>query len=281
MNAPRFIAADTPGFPLGLQHVNPPINGVWTLGPDPFDARLVAVVGTRRPTAYGVEAATKIARDLAIAGVTVVSGLALGIDTAAHVGALSAAGRTIAVLAGGVDRPMPPQNRWLYDKILDSGGSVISEQPPGEGSYKVRYLERNRIIAAMSAAVVVVQAGVRSGATNTANWAVDHGIDVFGVPGDLRADASVGVHNMLKSHGHLCTGAADVLRVLDWKPGTPTTAAVGEHAGILDAVRGGASTLDALAARTGKPIPDLLRALTSLELDGHLTCNGARYTVRI
>lgn len=281
MTLPRFIAAASDRFPAALRHVQAPVRGLWVLGPDPDDDRLVAIVGTRRPTPYGVEVARSIARDLAVGGVTVVSGLAVGIDTAAHVGALSGDGRTIAVLAGGVDVPMPPQNGRLYREILERGGSVISEQPPGERAYKGRYLERNRIIAALCSAVVVVQAGARSGATSTANRALDFGTELFAVPGDIRADASVGVHDLLKRHAHVCTAATDVFEVLGWEPRQGGPSVTSPDAVILEAVRAGAATLDALVERTGHPVPALLRALGALELRGHLVCAGARYIPRI
>lgn len=279
---PRVVHRGDAGFREPLIWATPRIERLWALGPDPNDARIVAIVGTRRPTAYGLEIARTLARDLAGAGVTIASGLAIGIDAAAHAGALSVAGRTIAVLAGGVDVPMPPQNRRLYREILARGGSVISEQPPGAPSYKARYLERNRIIAALSDAVIVVQAGLRSGATSTANWATDFNTELFGVPGDVRADASAGVHEMLKTHGHLCTGAQDVLSVLDWEPAPSVADAAGapEPAAILDAMRGGAATVDDLVARTGITVPAALRALGSLEIAGRIERSGARYTLR-
>lgn len=281
MNEPRYIKSDSDRFPEPLRHVNPPVEGLWVLGPDPMDERLVAVVGTRRPTPYGIEIATNISRDLAMAGVTVVSGLAIGIDRAAHVGTLSNGGRTIAVVAGGVDVPMPPQNRRLYTEILRSGGSVVSERSPGDPSYKVRYLERNRIIAAMSAAVVVVQAGARSGATSTANRALDFGVELFAVPGDLRAEASIGVHELLRNHAHVCTSASDVMRVLGWEVAPKDEADGGEQQPVLAAIRGGASTIDSLVKVTGQPASVILRAVASLELSGHLICEGSRYIARM
>lgn len=291
MTSPRFIPAAADVFPEPLRHVRPEVDGLWALGPDPTDERAVAVVGTRRATPYGLEIARALGRDLALADVAVVSGLATGIDAAAHVGALAAGGRTIAVVAGGVDVPMPPRNRSLYREILASGGTVLSEQPPGAPSLRPRYLERNRIIAGLAAGVVVVQAGYRSGARNTANWALDFGRDLFAVPGDVRADVSQGVHDLLRHHAFVCTGVRDVLDVLGWttrgrdadeaetpaepqSQGTPRDPA----AVVLAALDAKPVLLEEVAARAHLDMVTTLRALGALEFDGLVNHSGARYT---
>lgn len=282
MTTPRYISDSDVAFPELLRHIRPGVDGLWALGPVPGDARSVAVVGTRRPTPYGLDIARTLARDLALAGVTVVSGLATGIDAAAHMGALAAGGRTVAVLAGGVDVPMPPRNRPLCSEILASGGSVVSEQPPGAPSLRNRYLERNRIIAGLSSAVVVVQAGYRSGARNTANWALDFGRDLFAVPGDVRADVSQGVHDLLRRHAFVCTGVRDVLEVLGW-----TLADGGDGAGadpvdpavaaVLAVLATKPALIDDVASRAGLDLTVALRALGELEFEGLIVRSGARY----
>lgn len=277
---PRYIPARAAVFPDLLRHVRPPVEGLWVLGPDPRDARAVAVVGTRRPTPYGLEIARTLGRDLALAGVAVVSGLATGIDAAAHAGALAAGGRTIAIVAGGVDVPMPPRNRPLYEQILAAGGTVLSEQPPGTPSLRPRYLERNRIIAGASAGVVVVQAGYRSGARNTANWALDFGRDLFAVPGDVRADVSQGVHDLLRRHAFVCTGVRDVLEVLGWRVGDGDADEVPDaRAVVLAAVRRNPALLEEIGARARLDLVTTVRALGSLEFDGLIVRSGARYAL--
>ena len=161
-------------------------------------------MGTRTPTHYGEEIAQGIASDLARSNLCVVSGLARGVDAWAHAGALDG-GTTIAVLPGGIDRCYPSSNRELYERIAETG-ALVAEVPPGTPTHKRRFTHRNRIIAALSLAVVVVQAAEVSGALATARYGLDCGREVFAVPGDVRVDVSAGVHGLLRDGAALGSG---------------------------------------------------------------------------
>jgi DNA processing protein len=195
------------GAPLGLW-----VRGVGRL--DELADRSVSVVGSRSATTYGVSVAGGIAADLAAEQVTVVSGAAFGIDQAAHRGALAGRGPTVAVLACGVDRAYPSAHRDLLGYIADTG-LVVSEVPPGWAPTKLRFLSRNRVIAALSPGTVVVEAAVRSGALNTANWAALLNRTVMGVPGPVTSAPSEGVHELLRTRSaSLVTRGSDVLELV-------------------------------------------------------------------
>jgi DNA processing protein len=191
--------------------------GLWLRGAARLDElcrRAVAVVGSRSATTYGTGVAGEIGAHVADAGVTVVSGAAYGIDQAAHRGALAARGPTVAVLACGADRAYPAAHRELLDYIADTG-LVVSEAPPGSAPTKLRFLSRNRVIAAMSVGTVVVEAAVRSGALNTANWAALLTRTVMGVPGPVTSAPSEGVHELLRTRDAvLVTRGSDVLELV-------------------------------------------------------------------
>ncbi len=191
--------------------------GLWVRGtapmPDMFD-RAVSVVGARSATPYGEQVAAEVGFGLASAGMTVVSGAAFGIDGAAHRGALNAEGRTVAVLACGVDRDYPQGHAALLERIADTG-LVISEYPPGTPPAKHRFLVRNRLIAALSGGTVVVEAGVRSGARNTAATAAALGKVVLAVPGPITSAQSVGCHDLLRTGAATLAGSvAEILEAL-------------------------------------------------------------------
>ncbi|HVV76175.1 MAG TPA: DNA-processing protein DprA [Mycobacteriales bacterium] len=183
-----------------LDHVDAGCLALWVRGPAPLRGtcdRAVAIVGTRAPTDYGVSVAAELGSGLAERGWTVVSGLALGIDAAAHRAALAAAGPTVAVLACGVDVSYPMANRSLYDRIR-AEGAVVSEQPPGAAPHRGRFLVRNRLIAALSAGTVVVEAAPRSGARSTARHAAELFRHVMAVPGPVSSILSAGCHQLLR-----------------------------------------------------------------------------------
>jgi DNA processing protein len=236
----------------------------------------VAIVGSRNATSYGLEAARTIAGDLAAAGVCVVSGMARGIDRAAHEGALSVRGRTIAVLAGGVDVPYPASSTAVYPDIVRTG-AVVSEEPLGADHRPENFLKRNRIIAALSLGVVLVQADPRrSGALTTARWAIDLGRELFAVPGDIRSVLSGGPHDHLRrGRAHVCTEARDVLEVLGGELADTAIRSLAVPEGLdpdehvlIEAVNAGPARVDELAARAGLDVVMTQRALTRLELAG-------------
>jgi DNA processing protein len=177
------------------------------------DALAVAIVGSRRPTPYGVATAESLAAELAARGVTIVSGLARGIDTAAHRGALSRGGRTLAVLGNGIDVVYPPENRRLAQAIEEQG-ALLSQFPPGTAPRPYNFPARNRTLAGLALGVVVVEAGERSGALITAGLAADLGRDVFAVPGRVTSELSRGPHGLLRDGAILVRDWADVVQEL-------------------------------------------------------------------
>ncbi len=180
---------------------------------EPRDNNSIAIVGTRNATEYGTQMATMLAHDLASVGITVISGLAIGIDTAAHRGALRVGGRTIAVLAGGLDSIYPQQNRGLARQIIENG-CLISEYQLGTRSKREHFPRRNRIISGLSRGVVVVQAAKKSGATWTVKWALDQNREVFAVPGNATLPQSEGTNWLIQQGAKLTTCVDDILQEL-------------------------------------------------------------------
>jgi DNA processing protein len=225
----------------------------------------VAIVGSRAATGAGRALARGMARDLAAAGFTIVSGLARGIDTAAHRGALDAGGRTVAVLGSGLDRPYPSENEALALAVAEKGGAVVSEFPLGAVPYPQNFPRRNRVIAGWSRAVVVVEAAEKSGALATARSALDEGREVFAVPGHPSQPTSVGCNQLIRDGALLVRGGADVAEGLGLAAPVAPDAASGDD--VLRALRGDApSSLEELGRRCGLETPALLVRLTELEL---------------
>lgn len=206
---------DSADYPELLRHIDDPPPVLYCHGSvRREDKRAVALVGARRADDYGLKTARELAGDLAAEGVTVVSGLARGIDSAAHRGALEAGGRTIAVLGCGLDVVYPPENRRLYQEIAASG-AILSEHPPGTRPVAEHFPRRNRIIAGLARVVVIVQAGERSGALITADFALQQGREVMAVPGDIHRACSAGANRLLREGAAPVLGAADVLSQMD------------------------------------------------------------------
>ena len=224
----------------------------------------VAIVGSRAATGAGRALARGMARELAAAGATIVSGLARGIDTAAHLGTLDAGGRTVAVLGSGLDRPYPPENEALAAAVAEKG-AVVSEFPLGTVPHPANFPRRNRVIAGWSRAVVVVEAAEKSGALVTARAALDEGREVFAVPGHPSQPTSAGCNALIRDGALLVRGGADVAEGIGLAALVAPDAASGDH--VLRALRGDApSSLEELGRRSGLETPELLVRLTELEL---------------
>ncbi len=251
----------------------------------------VAVVGARRASSYGLEVAHALGRGLSASGVTVIGGMASGIDAAAHAGAISAGGQTLAVLPGSADRAYPASKRTLHRTIL-AHGAAVSELGPGAEIRRWTFPARNRLIAALSAITVVVEAGERSGSLITAELADDLGRPVGAVPGRVSCSQAAGSNQLLADGARLIRGAQDVLdalaavgiRAADAGAGAPCSTDLraplsAEHRCLLQAIAEGADTAGALA-RTGVPPEQGLAAIASLELEGYLRrASGGRYAV--
>ena len=262
----RVVPASSDEYPRALRDVAgmPPALHVRG-GLRAEDALAVALVGARRATPYGVEMAERLAGDLARRGVTIVSGLARGIDTAAHRGALRAGGRTIAVLGCGVDVAYPPENARLMAEIAERG-AVVSEFPPGAPPLPQHFPLRNRVIAGLALGVVVVEAAARSGSSITAGWAADLGREVMAVPGRVTSELSRGCHALIKDGATLVESWEDVARQLS-SPWRDRVLAAG--AGSAVAKDGAAKDIDNGArARavggTGDDDPDIRRLLRAI-----------------
>lgn len=243
----------------------------------------VAIVGTRAASAHGRCLAHTMAAELAAQGIAILSGLALGIDGAAHAGALSAGGVTIAVLGGGHARFFPQRNSGLAERILASGGVVLSPYPPEHPARPHQFSARNGVVAALADAVVVVEAPVRSGALNTAGWAAGR-IPVMAVPGEVDRPSVAGCLALIRDGATLVRNARDILEELHVQisPAHPqlTLAPPSDPLGcaILAALADGESGFDQLLTRCAAPAPTLLAALTRLELAGRIEARpGARY----
>jgi DNA processing protein len=243
----------------------------------------VAIVGARRATPYGLEIARSLGRALGATGITVLSGMALGIDSAAHAGALSANAATVAVLPCGADRPYPARKRALHAQIRATGAAV-SELPPGSGAWRWTFPARNRIIAALGAMTVVVEAGARSGALLTAGFARGLGRPVGAVPGRINAPMASGPNGLLAAGAYVVRGPQDVLDTLygAGARSTPTTDKpdLAPELRLLLAGIGDGHDTPAALTRAGFAPQDGLAALASLELAGYVRREpGGRFTV--
>ncbi|MEE8581603.1 MAG: DNA-processing protein DprA [Myxococcota bacterium] len=234
----------------------------------------VSVVGARAPSAYGLAVARQLAGDLARAGLVVISGLARGIDAAAHQGALEAGGRTVAVQACGPDRVYPPEHRALAERIRKFG-VMLTEFPPGTPPRAPFFPLRNRLIAGLARAVVVVEARSRSGSLITARHGLELGVDVLAVPGRIDASTSAGPNRLIREGSRPVLDVNDVLEEIGWEPRAEPEKSSGprqpdgaEARALLSSLRGAPATRDELARRLGRRAQDLAPALLELELDG-------------
>jgi DNA processing protein len=284
-----FVSCRDPAYPPLLREISDPPLGLYRRGDYTFDAPCVAIVGSRRTTLYGQATAKKLGFELARLGFCVVSGLARGIDTAAHEGALDAGGRTAAVLGNGIDIIYPPENLKLYQRIEEQGGAILSEFPFGRRADKQSFAMRNRIVAGMSRAVIVVESDVSGGSMITARFAGEQGRLIFAVPGRIDQPSSAGCHQLIRDGATLLTSVDDVLSELNYLEGfgpagvatIPANAArtgvtagqlaqanlTGDEAKVVGAFAGGAIlSVDALVGQTGLAAHQLSSLLMMLEL---------------
>jgi DNA processing protein len=274
------IARDTPQYPSWLGSISDPPSILYAQGTiKPQDAVAVALVGSRHATQYGMEVAERLAQALARAGVTVVSGLARGIDAAAHRGALDAGGRTFGVLGSGLAKIYPPEHRALAAEVVNSG-ALISEMPLRADPVSGAFPQRNRIIAGLSLGVVVVEAAFRSGALITARHAMEQGRDVFAVPGRIDSRMSHGCHQLLRDGAKLVESVDDILEELGPLPESAPRAGDGPAVHkpaelllntneklVLSVIgEGQATTIDTLIACTGLAAAQVLTTVSVLEM---------------
>ncbi len=302
----RFVSTESPEYPRALLEIVGPPLGLFVAGRAPSDlGPMVAIVGSRTATPRGLAVARELAGDLCNAGLTVVSGLARGIDTAAHEGAIEVGGRTVAVLGSGLGRVYPPENEGLAREVARTG-ALVSEFPTLMEPIPGQFPRRNRVISGMSAGVVVVEAARRSGALITAARALEQGREVFAVPGPVDEPLAGGPNGLLKAGARLVEDARDVLDELAaaWGPfrarsesapegdgggagdpgDEPGAGAEGGHDAVAERVLSHLSLtalgVDELAARAAAPIAAVLSALMILELSGAAErVAGGRYVL--
>ncbi|MFA5130155.1 MAG: DNA-processing protein DprA [Patescibacteria group bacterium] len=283
----RFTLPWDPEFPSSLTHIPDPPAAIFIRGEVTTDALRVAIVGTRKATSYGRRSASELARDIGEAGVDIVSGLAFGIDEAAHLGALACGARTIGVIPCGVsDRSVVPHSHLkLAHRIIEHRGALISEHAPDTPTLPYQYLHRNRLIAGLSQATIIVEADIQSGALTTAKLALEQGADVLAVPGSIYSPVSRGTHALIRDGAKPCTCAADVLELRSFgsaeriasmnatRSSLPMSAA--EHA-TLDALTE-PMDINAIVRKTGRHASDVNSTLTTLELKGYVVRQGQEY----
>jgi len=225
----RFLTLEDAEYPASLRAIHDPPLALSLRGAlQAADAVAVGIVGARRASAYGLACAERLAHDLALRGITVVSGLARGIDAAAHRGALRAGGRTVAVLGSGLARLYPPEHESLAAQIAQRG-AVLSEYPIDARPLPAHFPRRNRLISGLSLGIIVVEAAQRSGALITADCALEQGREVFAVPGPMTAVTSQGTHQLLKQGARLVTCVEDVLEELRLTPMPSATQTAGQE----------------------------------------------------
>lgn len=282
----RAISIDSSDYPRLLKHIPAPPTVLYMKGSyEPLDDLAIGVVGTRRSTTYGADVTRQITGDLAGAGVTIVSGLARGIDTIAHDAALNAGGRTLAICGCGLDLVYPPQNRKLAARIIEQG-ALISEYPIGVPPDGPHFPARNRIISGLSRGVLVVEAPKRSGALITTSFALDQGRDVYAVPGSALSKVSEGCHDLIRAGATLVTSAEHILEELN----VPASQSAVQSRMVLpetDAERLllgciGAEPrhINELSMDTGLPIHEANGTLLTMELKGLIRQSGAQHYVR-
>ncbi len=285
-----LVAFDDPAYPSLLKTIHDPPYLLYVRGTlPPADAVCVGVVGSRRATDYGLRVAKTLSHDLA-KHVVIVSGLADGIDGAAHRGALEAHGSTVAVLGGGIDAQDRSQKIRGMDDIIAHGGAVISEFAPTLPPQKFLFPVRNRIIAGISKGVLVVEAAIKSGSLITARAAIAENREVFAVPGSIFSETSEGTHMLIRDGAHMATSAGDVLSVLGFNvpvrgvqqattrvaPTPPNLDATAMT--IWSALTASAQHIDDVARATELPAAVVLSTLTMMEIEGHVQhLGGMRY----
>ena len=287
----HILARDDPRYPPILAELSAPPILLFVRGdPDILKDPMLAIVGSRNPTAVGRDTARDLARHLAACGLTIASGLAIGIDGAAHAGALES-GRTVAVLGTGPDRVYPAAHRDLARRIAENG-ALVTEYPPGSAPIGSNFPRRNRIISGLSLGTLVTEAALKSGSLITARYAVEQGREVFAIPGSIHNPLARGCHALIRDGAKLVESAADILEELGPLLGSLVSEAGGqaqsgardagdldgEYLQLLETLGHDPLSPDELIRRTGLPAQSVSSMLLLLELEGHVSsCPGGRY----
>jgi DNA processing protein len=286
------ITQESPSYPKSLREIHAPPIVLYVWGELlERDHHALGIIGARRTTHYGTESAKKLAYQLAYAGLTVISGLARGIDTAAHQGALAAKGRTIAVIGSGLSKLYPPENRGLAEKIRNGNGAIVSEFSMEIEPDRQTFPMRNRIIAGWSHGILVVEAGLNSGALITASQALEQGRSVYAIPGHINAPSAMGSNRLIQQGAKLVMDASDILDDLqillpETKP-SPEAAArplptlSEEERRVYDAIEASETAIDQIAAKCDLPSATVSSSLLRLELKRLVKQLPGKYFVKL
>jgi len=273
------------GFPDNLSKIPSPPKAIYYLGAEPqswLAQPKVAIVGSRKASAYGKQVTERLAGELAACGVVVISGLAFGIDSFAHLAALEAGGITVAVLPTELGKIYPASHINLARRIVNSGGTLISEYAAGSEAFRSNFIARNRLISGLADVLVITEAAVNSGSLHTANFALEQGKTVMAVPGSIINPTSEGVNNLIKSGALLTTEVGDVLFALGINPQKATRKIFkgsAAEAKVLAAIEAGLSSQEELATKLSLDAPRLAQLLTALEINGYIRAAGNGYWV--
>lgn len=284
-----LLAITDPRYPSLLREIYapPPVLLVRGTFPLPVDEQAIAVVGTRVPTMYGRQVTTELTRSLASTGIPVVSGLATGVDAIAHETTVESGGRTIAVLGSGVDEIYPPQNKKLAERILSSGGAIISEYPLGTKPTPYNFPQRNRIIAGLVRGVLVTEGKEKSGSLITAELALEFGREVFAVPGSIFSANSIGPNRLISSGARMCTSAEVICDFLNIKnlPREISTSTIisgtAEEVTLLRALSHEPTHIDDIARSVGTSSANVNALLSLLEMRGRVKNLGGMQWVKV
>ena len=265
-------------YPEYLGQIDSPPKDLYVRGVLPTEP-MIAVIGTRRPSQYGRDVTYRLAADLARAGFVIVSGLAYGLDAVAHRAALDVGGKTVAVLANGLDTVYPVSHAALATEIIASGGAIVSEQIEGTPPLKHHFVARNRIVSGLCLAVLVTEATTKSGTLITATFANNQNRLVMAIPGNITSERAAGPNNLIKSGALAVTDVIDVLNALNFESGavaaTPVRAASASEAKILDLLSQGINATQDLIAQSGYSASEFANIISLMEITGKLTNLGA------
>jgi len=280
----QVVTLNDPCYPEYLKNIFDPPVVIYVKGNIEKDENALAIVGSRRATQYGIDIARAISHKLSKFGITIISGMALGIDSQAHIGALEAGGRTIAVLGCGLDKVYPKENKRLMESIIERG-AIISEYVPGTAPMPFNFPARNRLISGMSKGVIVIEASEKSGSLITANYALEQGREVFAVPGNINSKLSTGTNLLIKEGAKVVTSIIDILEELnlgfdftnlevieykDEKRNNLFIDADENERKIIECLGTGVKHIDVLAAMCGIEIKKLNSIIVLMELKGIL-----------
>jgi DNA processing protein len=286
------ITQESPSYPRSLREIHAPPIVLYMWGEiQDRDHHAIGIIGSRRTTHYGMESAKKLAYQIAYAGLTVISGLARGIDTAAHQGAIAAKGRTIAVIGSGLSRLYPPENQALAEKISNGNGAILSEFSMEIEPDRQTFPMRNRIISGWSHGILVVEAGLNSGALITATQAIEQGRSVYAVPGHINAPSAMGSNRLIQQGAKLVMSASDILDDLqvllpDTKPSPeaavrPLPPLSEDERRIYDAINSSETPIDQIAAKCDLPSATVSSTLLRLELKRLVKQLPGKYFVKL